>query len=89
MEKLTQTRFLGEKDSQSTIKYIKEVRKMLRSKKAQSTLEYIIVFTVIVAAILLAGNTFLRTRVNNILDHASGQAETAVNQINFEPAATQ
>lgn len=57
---------------------------MFRSKRAQSTLEYIIVFTVIVAAILYASNAFIRGRVTNILDHVSEQAETAVEHINFE-----
>ena len=53
-------------------------------KKGQSTLEYIIVFTVIVGAVLFAANTLLRQRMQNILDHVSGQAETAVKHISFE-----
>lgn len=57
---------------------------MLRAKRGQSTLEYIIIFTVIVAAVLLAANSFIRPRVTNILDHVSGQAEKAVDHINFE-----
>jgi len=56
---------------------------MFKAKKAQGTLEYIIVFTVIVAAILLAANTFIRERVKNILDHSTQQAEKAVEKINF------
>jgi uncharacterized protein YpmB len=56
---------------------------MFKRKKAQSTLEYIIIFTVIVGAILFAANNFIRGRMQNILDHASGQAEIAVKHINF------
>lgn len=57
---------------------------MLRLKKAQSTLEYIIIFTVIVGAILLAANALIKPRMRNIFDHASEQAEKAVRHINFE-----
>jgi hypothetical protein len=57
---------------------------MFRVKKAQSTLEYIIILTVIVGAILWAANTLIRGRMQNILNHVSEQAETAVNHINFE-----
>lgn len=57
---------------------------MLRSRKAQSTLEYIIIFTVVVAAILLAANTVIRNKMGNIITHVATQAETAVNHVNFE-----
>ncbi|MFH0762556.1 MAG: class III signal peptide-containing protein [Candidatus Omnitrophota bacterium] len=57
---------------------------MLRSKKAQSTLEYIIIFTAIVGAVLLAANTIIKPKVGNIIDHAATQAETAVEHISFE-----
>ena len=57
---------------------------MFRVKKAQGTLEYIIILTVIVGAILWAANTLIRGRMQNILNHVSGQAETAVQHINFE-----
>lgn len=57
---------------------------MFRVKKAQSTLEYIIILTAVVGAILLAVNTLIKKRVGNILDHVSEQAETAVSHINFE-----
>ena len=57
---------------------------MLTGKKAQSTLEYIITFTVIVGAILFAANTVIRGKMQNILEHVSNQAETAVKHINFQ-----
>lgn len=57
---------------------------MLTGKKAQSTLEYIIIFTVIVGAILFAANNLIRGKMQNILEHVSNQAETAVKHINFQ-----
>lgn len=57
---------------------------MFKLKKAQSTLEYIIVFTTIVAAILLVSNTIIRPKMGNMLEHVTNQAETAVNHVNFE-----
>ena len=57
---------------------------MHKLKKAQSTLEYIIIFTVIGGAVLYAANTFIRGRMQNILNHASDQAEKAVKHISFE-----
>lgn len=56
---------------------------MSNLKKAQSTLEYIIVFTVIVGAILVAANGVIRTRMAAIFDHVTTQAEDAVDHINF------
>jgi len=56
---------------------------MLRSKKAQSTLEYIIIFTVVIGAILFAANTMVRGRMQNIIDHVSEQAQTAVDHVDF------
>lgn len=57
---------------------------MLTAKKAQSTLEYIIIFTTIVGAILFAANQYIKPSMQNILNRVSNQAETAVNHINFE-----
>jgi len=57
---------------------------MFSAKRGQSTLEYIIIFTVVVAAILFAANNMIRGRMQNILNHVSDQAETAVKHINFE-----
>lgn len=56
---------------------------MFSGKKAQSTLEYIIIFTVVVAAVLIAANTMIRGRMQNILNHVSNQAQTAVEHVNF------
>lgn len=53
-------------------------------KKGQSTLEYIIVLTAIVAAIIVVANTVIKDRVSNMFGHVANQAETAVRKINFE-----
>lgn len=57
---------------------------MVTRRKGQSTLEYILVFTVIVAAVLVVANGLIRGRMQNMLDHASEQAEVAVQHISFE-----
>jgi len=57
---------------------------MITSRRAQSTLEYILVFTAIVGAVILAANTIIKPRVGNMIDHVTGQAETAVNHVNFQ-----
>jgi len=57
---------------------------MFKGKKAQSTLEYIIIFTAIVGAVLLAANAIIKPKVQNMIEHTATQAETAVQHINFE-----
>jgi hypothetical protein len=64
-------------------KFLRGGGKMLNAKKAQSTLEYIIIFTVIVGAILWAANNLIRGRMQNILNHVTSEAEQAVNHIDF------
>lgn len=56
---------------------------MLTGKKAQSTLEYIIIFTAIVGAILYAANQSIRPSIKNMLNDVSCKMENAVNNINF------
>ena len=57
---------------------------MLRHKKAQSTLEYIIIFTAVVWAILLAANTIIKPKINNMFEHVATEAENAVNHVSFK-----
>jgi uncharacterized protein (UPF0333 family) len=57
---------------------------MIKSRKAQSTLEYILVFTAIIGAVIVAANSIIKPKVNNMLDHVATQAETAVEHINFK-----
>lgn len=56
---------------------------MLRNKKAQSTLEYIIIFTVIVGVVLVAANGIIKSKMENIFNHVAEQTETAVDHIDF------
>jgi hypothetical protein len=53
------------------------------NKKGQSVLEYVIILTAVVAVIIIFANGFLRTRVQNSLEHASTEMEDQVNKISF------
>ncbi|MDD4907727.1 MAG: hypothetical protein PHJ00_01535 [Candidatus Omnitrophica bacterium] len=57
--------------------------KVLGSRKAQSTLEYVIVFTAIVAAIIVFANTVMRQKVQSSLTTTADKMETQVNKIDF------
>ena len=50
-------------------------------KKGQSILEYVIVLTVIVAAIAFAAVKFIKPAVNNAINETSGTINGAVNQL--------
>ncbi len=52
------------------------------SKKGQSTLEYVIVLTAIVAAVIAAAST-IKTKVTSSFTHAAGEMEDAVEEISF------
>lgn len=56
---------------------------MLRSRKAQSTLEYVIVFTAIIAGIILFANTVMRQKVKGSLEDVAGKMENKVKSIDF------
>lgn len=56
---------------------------MVRRRKGQSTLEYIIVLTAIIGAIIAAATAIIRPKVNDIFNHVGTQAVTAVNHIDF------
>lgn len=55
---------------------------MLR-KKGQSTLEYVVVLTAIIAVVLAFAAGFLRTRVKGSLEHVSTEMEEQVRKIDF------
>ncbi len=57
---------------------------MLRTQRAQSTLEYIIIFTAVVAVILLAAKGVIKDKMTNIMGHVAEQAETAVKHVDFK-----
>ena len=52
-------------------------------KKGQSTLEYVIILTAIIAAIVFAAATFLKPRVESSLDHVSDQMQQGVQQLDL------
>lgn len=54
---------------------------MLR-KKAQSTLEYVIVLTAIIAVVVVFAAGVFRTKVQNSLEHAATEMQKQVNKIN-------
>lgn len=56
---------------------------MLRKSRAQSTLEYIIVFTAIVGGILIAANTILKPKVQSMMNHVTEAAGNAVDRVKF------
>lgn len=56
---------------------------MFVRKKGQSTLEYVLVLTAIVAAIILAATKFVKPRVEGSMDHVSSQMEDQVKKIDF------
>jgi len=82
--------FLSLKNKQNMIEYqqvyYKQKReggeKMLK-QKAQSTLEYVLVITAIIAAVIIAAGTFVRPRVQSSLNHVTNQMQTAVEKINL------
>ena len=60
----------------------REVRSMF-TRKGQSTLEYVIVLTAIVAGIIFAATKFIQPRVQGSLDSISGKMQTEVENIQF------
>lgn len=52
-------------------------------RKGQSVLEYVIILTAILAAIIFGAQQFLKPKVENSLDHVTTQMETQVNKITF------
>ena len=52
-------------------------------RKGQSTLEYVIILTAIIAAILFAAATYLKPRIEQSLDHVTNEMEQGINIINL------
>lgn len=55
----------------------------MRKRKAQSTLEYVIVLTAIVAAIILAATKFIQPRVENSLDTITQKMTDQIGKVSF------
>ncbi len=56
---------------------------MLRKRKGQSVLEYVIVLTAIIAVVITFASVFLRAKVQSSLEHVANEMETGVNKINY------
>lgn len=57
------------------------------TKKGQSTLEYVLVLTAIIAAIVFATTQFIKPKVESSLQHVATEMEEEVNRIDFGAAA--
>lgn len=53
-------------------------------KKGQSTLEYVIVLTVIIGVVLVFAAGVMKKQVSGSLDHVSGEMGNQVEKINFK-----
>ncbi len=56
---------------------------MLRCRKAQSTLEYIIVFTAIIAGIYIFATSVMKKNVQGSLESVANKMESKVQTIDF------
>ncbi|MFH1245204.1 MAG: hypothetical protein V1662_01840 [Candidatus Omnitrophota bacterium] len=54
---------------------------MKKNRKGQSTLEYVIIWTAVVAAILIAAKTALQPAVTGAVTSASGKITTEVGRL--------
>jgi len=52
-------------------------------RKGQSTLEYVIILTAIIAAIVYAAVTFLKPRVQQSLDNVTSEMQVGVQQLDL------
>jgi len=53
------------------------------SKKGQSTIDYLIMFAVVVGALLFCAQTYLQPRVKDSMDKATQKMVDQVDKINF------
>lgn len=58
---------------------------MFKTKKAQSTLEYIIIFVAIVAAVFVLAYSTLRPGVKSVVDGAAREMTAAAGRFNPAP----
>lgn len=60
----------------------------MKKRKGQSTLEYVIILTAIIAGIIVAAQTFLKPKLEDSLDHATTQMQQGVERIQFGTQST-
>ena len=56
---------------------------MARKRRGQSTLEYVLVLTAIIAAIIYVAVQFVKPRVESSMDHVTNEMQNQVNRIHF------
>jgi uncharacterized protein (UPF0333 family) len=56
---------------------------MLVKKKGQSTLEYVLVLSAIIAAIIFAAFQFVKPRLQDSMNKVSNEMSKAINKINM------
>jgi Flp pilus assembly pilin Flp len=56
---------------------------MVRNKKGQSTLEYVIVLAAIIAAIIVFATGTFKNRLSNSLDDVSNQMQNVIGRIRY------
>jgi len=55
-----------------------------KGKRGQSTLEYVIVLTAIIAVVIAFASTFLKQRVQSSLEHVATQMDDQVGRIQYK-----
>lgn len=58
---------------------------MRRNKRGQGTIEYILIFSAVVAAIMYFSQTFFREKMNNSYESLGTQMETQITSVTFGP----
>lgn len=53
-------------------------------KKGQSTLEYVLILTAIIAAIVVLANTVMKEKVQSSADHLTSEMKAAADQVDFD-----
>ena len=56
---------------------------MKRLSKAQSTLEYVIILSAVIGAIIVVANTILKPKLQGSYDNLTTKMQDKVNQVNF------
>ncbi|MDD2690118.1 MAG: hypothetical protein PHT41_08230 [Candidatus Omnitrophica bacterium] len=56
----------------------------LKRNKGQSTLEYLLILTGIIAAIIVATQSVVKPTVGNIFNKVTNEAQNAVSHLNYQ-----
>lgn len=56
---------------------------MRRNRKAQSTLEYVIVLAAIIAAVIIFATGTFTTKINSSLEHVANEMQNVVQRIDY------